>query len=296
MQIDYDTTLEDEISVRRLYGSSPNVIIPDEVDGKPVAGLSAYCFSPHRQTDGVIPENLTELIGDYITEVTIPDTVRIIDDLCFYGCKNLNRISIGGGQISIGSDVFMNCVSLKKIEIRASVRDKTALRQIMNQLRGETEISFEDADFLFPAFSESYELIGPAHIFELNVEGHGLRARQCFEDDVFRPGMYDRIFEKAVDNEDAVTLCKMAVCRLKSPYGMKKDITKLYQDYLISHIRDFCDELIRKRDIEPLLELVRSGSLAGEKAIRECLVIITKAGWTEGTSNLLMALSKADGS
>ena len=47
---------------------------------------------------------------------------------------------------------------------------------------------------LYPEYSESYEEIGPAHIFSLHVEGEGYRARKQFVNGRLDFGGYHRAF------------------------------------------------------------------------------------------------------
>lgn len=54
--------------------------------------------------------------------VTIPDGVTDIETLAFFKCMNLQELSIPGTVISIGSDAFSYCRSIKDIFIPSSVK------------------------------------------------------------------------------------------------------------------------------------------------------------------------------
>ena len=87
------------------------------------------------------------------------------------------------------------------------------------------EVSFEQEDgereavLLYPEYYESYDEIGPAHIFELNLTGEGFRARQCFKDGVILLNAYDEIFPQACVEESAEVLIPMAWNRLYAACG-----------------------------------------------------------------------------
>ena len=275
MWINYEETPDGAIAVVRLYGDDPEVELPEEIDGKPVTVLMPYAFSEKAVApgaglagdavsgaltfDGLSSElsagTICELAGDFISSVKLPDSMKQIGELCFYQCRNLREICFGGGEIEIGSDAFMNCRSLSTIRIRARAEEPTSLRQILAGRSQATVVWFEDAAVFFPEYQERYDLIGPAHIFELNIEGEGFRARKCFNGDRFDLTLYDEVFKKAVDTEEEKTLCRMASLRLCLPVSLSDGDRQVYQSYLLAHMESFCDEMIRQRDLSIILEL-----------------------------------------
>ena len=310
MFIRFEEKPEGEIILLRLYGVLPEVVVPEKIDGKPVTGLAPYAFSekePAGAGDGVVcvesemshpasPDSLLEkelaaglitpLAGDFITSVRLPDSLKAIGDLCFYQCRKLKKLSLGSGDIEIGSDAFMNCKSLSTVELRATSDQPTSLRRILAQRTSETDVWFLDAAVHFPEYSEKYDLIGPAHIFELNIEGEGFRARKCFEGDRFSLSMYDEVFRRAVEKEDERTLCRMAALRLCRPVLLPESDRNGYLTFLPAHMEAFLDELIRQHDLSVFLELGRQGILKKDH-INLCLRKLTAARWVEGTRQVL---------
>ena len=59
--------------------------------------------------------------GNEITEITIPNTVTIIDDSTFAGCKSLTSITIPNSVTKIGDYAFEGCNSLSSITVPDSV-------------------------------------------------------------------------------------------------------------------------------------------------------------------------------
>ena len=316
MFIVFEEKPEGELILLRFYGSQPEVRVPERIDGKPVTGLAPYAFSEKEGnlTDArlvdieesemfrpVSPDNhsakkdfdrelaaglITALAGDFITSVRLPDSLKSIGELCFYQCRKLKKLSFGSGDIEIGSDAFMNCKSLSTIELRATSDQPTSLRRILSQRTSETDVWFQDAAVHFPEYSEKYDLIGPAHIFELNIEGEGFRARKCFEGDIFSLPMYDEVFRRAAEKEDERTLCRMAALRLCRPISLSEGNRDVYHTYLLSHMEAFLDELIRQRDLSVFLELGEQGLLEKDH-ITLCLKKLTAARWIEGTRQVL---------
>lgn len=103
------------ITITDYVGNQREVIIPSVIDGYPVKKIShssfAYC--------------------DYITSVTIPDSVTIIEDGwtylpagecgAFEGCTGLISITIPDSVTTIGKNAFKGCTSLTSITIPDSV-------------------------------------------------------------------------------------------------------------------------------------------------------------------------------
>lgn len=52
-----------------------------------------------------------------LTSVTIPNSVKIIEDYAFESCKGLISVTMGNGITSIGSQVFNGCTSLTSVHI-----------------------------------------------------------------------------------------------------------------------------------------------------------------------------------
>lgn len=81
-------------------GTASRVVIPSEIDGKPVTAIASSAFR----------ENAT------VTSVYLPDSVTEIGDSAFYGCPNLTAVYLGKAA-KIGSYAFYNCFKLSEVEL-----------------------------------------------------------------------------------------------------------------------------------------------------------------------------------
>lgn len=97
--------------IAKYIGTDAEVVIPSEIEGYPVIGISAEAF--------VNPEGYPETVeaNELITKVTIPDGVLAISDHAFYKCTNLTEISIPDSVTTIGDGAFTFCINLTEITI-----------------------------------------------------------------------------------------------------------------------------------------------------------------------------------
>ncbi len=77
-------------------------------------------------TDLVIPDEVTRLKNQFygcnsLTSVTIPNSVKYIEEGGFGSCKNLTSVTIGNGIISIEDDAFRGCLAIKKVNLNCQL-------------------------------------------------------------------------------------------------------------------------------------------------------------------------------
>lgn len=293
MYVQYGIRNSDEAVVYRMYGSAPIAAVPERIGDCPVTAVGAYCFSDRDR----IPEDVRcsgnrpssserELAGEYIQEVTLPDTIRSIENAAFLGCRNVTSLEIGREMMSVGSDVFNNCSRLRTLRVRAEAGQATAVRHILNRISWEIEVLFEDAAILYPEYSEIYDTIAPAHIFGLSIEGEGFRARQCFQKDVVDFSAYDDIFRKACAGETVSTLGKMALNRLMTPVHLAKRHEREYEDYVRENSGEILFDNIKKRDLASL-EFVCVHQYADASDLEWAACQAARDGWAEGAASLM---------
>lgn len=85
-----------------VTGADPSVrdlVIPDEIDGRPVTSVSEDAFADTDLKSAVLGPALRHVglhafSGSSLEEITLPDSIRDISDYAFDGCKNLSKIHI----------------------------------------------------------------------------------------------------------------------------------------------------------------------------------------------------------
>lgn len=294
----WEKNREGEAVLYRMHGTTPVVKVPEEIGGCPVTALGAYCFSDR----GEVPEgiedtgelsggqsgtlHMTEITGDFIEKVVLPDSLRRIDNAAFFGCKKLETLELGKGELQIGSDVFTNCTNLTKMRVRGSAGEKSGAKPLLDRISWGIEVEFEDARILYPEYYETYDTIAPAHIFGLNIEGEGFRARQCFHGGVVDFSGYDSIFGKACAEESVEVLAVMALDRLMMPCELEADKQKAYEDYIIKNAAEVLKYFVRKRASDRL-EFICKKKYAGKEALDQALALAVGDDWSEGAACLM---------
>ncbi len=102
---DYFIMPDNTIDIAKYNGNEADVIIPDTIDGFPVAVIGDEAFY-----------NYGSLIS-----VTIPDSVTMIGIKAFSGCSYLTNVVIGGGVKTIDVSAFANCYKITSMVIPDSV-------------------------------------------------------------------------------------------------------------------------------------------------------------------------------
>ena len=97
------------------------VVIPSKHEDKPVTEIGARAFYGNKGiTEVVIPETVKVISGAAfnmcsLSRVTIPNSVEKIDGSAFNNCVNLNEIEIPDSVDEIGSLAFTGCPNLTKL-------------------------------------------------------------------------------------------------------------------------------------------------------------------------------------
>lgn len=167
--------------ILRVYGTTPEAVLPKQIEGIPVTEIGAYCFAAQARLPenynrtqievpgtaagsagagirsetgaGMQPEStgagtpptvsgMRELAGEYPTHIVIPDTVGKLGNFAFYNAVSLQMLAIGRRLTEIGSDAFMNCRNLHFLLLHCGRGEGSGLRQILAQISHDLEVSF----------------------------------------------------------------------------------------------------------------------------------------------------------
>ena len=243
----YEKINEDSIRINKVYSSSPTIEIPECIDGYIVREIGNYCFSKKKVdlSNSILSHEIRssyhECSGSDVESVRFPSTLKKLGNYAFYNCRMLKEVFLPSSLMSIGSDAFMNCLRLNHIYYDCSIFSVTILKQILTQITWDIEVDFIDGSIFYPEYNGSYDEVGPAHIFALNIEGEGFRMRQCFKDGKIDFDGYDACFEKLCAEESESCIFHVAILRFMMgseryiPYLRAHDLTSYLHTY-----KDIC--------------------------------------------------------
>lgn len=107
------------------YGGK--VVIPSEYNGLPVTEIGKHFMRSTSIKSVTIPDSIKKIDEDAfghcdkLKSVTIPESVKTIDKQAFMGCNKLKDVVISNGVETIGDYAFSSCFELESIVISNSV-------------------------------------------------------------------------------------------------------------------------------------------------------------------------------
>lgn len=116
--------------ISNFQSAKGDLIIPRELGGFPVAGISRFAFyHSDKLTSVAIPDTVSEIgfsaFDDCfgLTNAIIPSSVTKIGDCAFRYCYNLKAVSLSAGLKSIGQSAFSECTGLTEVTIPNGVTE-----------------------------------------------------------------------------------------------------------------------------------------------------------------------------
>ena len=153
MKIHYRVSGEG-IEIVRCFGTDSQVVIPEQIEGKPVIKAAPYAFSARKDkeeidvqtydTDQIGQRSAEEklLAGDVVEEVVFPNTMREIGRYIFYGCRNLKKLEFSDNLMQIGSGAFTVCGNLQKLIVHLQFGSKSCVKEILGELWQRMDVTF----------------------------------------------------------------------------------------------------------------------------------------------------------
>lgn len=295
---------DEGLQLLRLMGQTAYVVVPQQIDGYEVRSIGKYCFAGKRDCNNRTSDNewkelehisvtdgMHELSGDYIENVILPDSVNVLESYAFYNCRKLKYLEFGSGLNVVNNDAFMNCHELSVLAVRSGVEEPTGVQYFLKQLNKGIELMFIDdgntcGSFYYSEYTESYEEIGPAHIFHMDLQGEGYRARQLFDNGVVDAAGYDTIFEAAKALESTYTLSKMAVGRLQYPVNLTDNVRDMYIEFIKDNITNVLEWVVAERRID-IIEFMADNNILDESGLDAALKLAGKCDWTTGSAAII---------
>ena len=158
----------DDVSITCTDKTIEEVDIPSEVNGYTINMVEVDAFNSN----------------EVLRRVTIPETVRVIDDYAFYGCSSLEEVNIPKSLKKLGFQSFYGCAKLTEMTIPATVEEVELFAFEGCNALAAVEVdpankNYKDVDgilfnkdgstlFLYPSAKEGTHYDVPATVSQIN--------------------------------------------------------------------------------------------------------------------------------
>ena len=297
--------INDRIEIVRCFGTDPEIVIPETINGRPVKRMAPYAFSAKKDrednnilvyetdADRMFCSGERILAGDAVEKVTLPDTMEELGRYIFYGCRNLKTLWFSDRLKNIGSGAFTGCRNLTALHVRLLDGERSCVPEILGDLWQRIDVTFyrggkygEDkcgdskfaegkdgergkisARLIFPEHYEEAVENTPARILFTQHHGSGNNYRQCFYNKEIDFRKYDSLFYSARAQERTDVITDLVFSRLMYPKGLTEKTRKAYEDYIREHAAQTAECLIDTEDMEALKEFAERSLWTAETLI-----------------------------
>ena len=111
--------------ITNYIGSSTVIKVPSKIGRSVVTAIDCFAFSARYTLKrfNIYPDDPRFEAMCNISRITLPDSIRIINEYAFYDCCKLKEINIPDSVTYIGRKAFTDCAALTEIIIPDSVRE-----------------------------------------------------------------------------------------------------------------------------------------------------------------------------
>lgn len=278
MKVHY-RSINDEIEIVRCFGTDPEIVVPEAIDGRPVKRMAPYAFSARKDredddisvyetdADRIFRSEESLLAGDAVEKVDLPDTMEELGRYIFYGCRNLRELCFSDRLKDIGSGAFTGCRSLSALHVRLLDGDRSCVPDILGDLWQRMDVTFyqsrdqvtRTARLVFPEHYEEAVENTPARILFTQHHGSGNNYRQCFYNKEIDLRKYDSLFYLARAQDKADVITDLVFSRLMYPAGLTDEARETYEDYIRAHALQAAEHLTDTGDAAALKEFSSRG-------------------------------------
>lgn len=207
---------EGRACITGFHGLASEVVIPETIEGCPVAEIGKKAFLSKKR----------------LRRVTLPERIEEVGDWAFAYCDNLSEVLVPGRSVRFGRAVFLECGSLKRIAEREPCRN----RDSQPELLAAAVRDFEAYYLLdIPAagsreWLDKWDARLAAVLRASDREGYS-RQVLCGEEDYGSTDLAAYISGKRKNK------VRLALLRLLFPQGLTDSLRQELEQYLLAHTK-----------------------------------------------------------
>lgn len=261
------------ITVTGRDAGSPELRIPETMEGLPVLEIASHAF----ENDATVES------------VHLPPSLEMVGSFAFYNCPALREIRFSDSIGSFGLGAIRSSERLADLIFRADRGRYSVLISLLEDVEIALTVHVfmpeGEACFHFPAYVRGFQEDTRARAFHSFIEGQGVAYRET----VTRKGVdirsYDRLFPRAAGDSWQVA-APIALARLRWPWRLSPQAESQYRTYLLEMSPDILPGLISQGRREDVLFLAEQALFTSEAASRS-LAEATRRGDAEIVSLLM---------
>ena len=227
------------IEITGYEGSVAHLNVPKEIDGISVEAIGNHSFSGRSD----------------LVSVSLPESIRTLYGFAFHNCRNLKKISLYDSIDDYYDGVCRQCDSLRDIEIVLNRGWFEVVRNFLADYDGNLRFMLtlpdgEKALLTFPGYVYDFNENTMARTIQFSIAGSGMFYRECVDRRSMDYRGYDRLFEKALIDGNAVSE-DIAIGRLLYPVELSENFRDMYESYVSKNSESILLRLVEIAEIEP---------------------------------------------
>ena len=237
------------IEITGYEGNGEKLVIPKTIEGLSVEAIGNHSFSGRED----------------IVSVEIPESVKTLYGFAFHNCKNLEKISIFDSLDDYYDGVCRQCDKLKIIDITVNSGWYEVIRNFLAdsdrtlefRIHIKTDAGYDEARLTFPEFVYDFNENTMARTIQFSIAGSGYAYRECVDRRSIDYREYDRLFDKAVIDGNALSE-SIAMGRLLFPKELLEGYRAVYEKYVRKNGAGILCRLIDDVNEDESLELMKA--------------------------------------
>ena len=232
------------VTITGFEGSVSNLVVPDEIEGLPVEVIGGRAFSGRQD----------------ITSVELPETVNTLGGFAFHNCREMKRISLYDSLDDYYDGVCRQCDSLRLVEVtinrgwfevvRNFLADNDKTLRFILRVKDNSASGYTTTCLTFPEYVYDFNENTMARTIQFSIAGSGMFYRECVDRRSIDYHGYDRLFEKAVIDGNAISE-DIALGRLLYPVDLLPGYRDAYESFVRKNAGSILKRLVENAGEEP---------------------------------------------